>query len=35
MTDKAGKYLYDIRHAIDLIESFMESTADFNAYQPI
>jgi len=31
--DKAGKYLFDIQHAIALIERFMDSAADFSTYQ--
>ena len=33
MTDKAIKYLFDIQHAIFLINSFLEDTKNFGAYQ--
>ena len=33
MTDKAIKYLSDIQYAISLIDSFLESTENFGAFQ--
>ena len=33
MMDKAGKYLFDIQYAIDLIESFIEPITAFKDYQ--
>jgi len=31
--DKAGKYLFDIQYAINLIENFIEPIIGFNDYQ--
>ncbi len=33
MTDKAHKYLFDIQHAISLIDIFLEGVENFSAYQ--